>query len=157
MRFLLIVIGCLLSLFISPSAAQSESAPSDTSAAATGTGVMGTIKDFSFNVNDQDGHRKAIIKGDEAHILQDGIIQITNVDSTVFLTEQQSARILSMTASYDKRSSHIKTDQYVEIDYANMHIAGLGCFWTPEHKKIRIYQNVKTVINNTDTTRGIAL
>jgi len=107
---------------------------------------IGEAKGFSFNIPDAQGNKKATIAGDSAQFLPNGIVELNNV--LAVFHRQDKVEIKTQKAFFDKEKNQVYTDNFVEVEAANLKVSGTGAKWNPQSEEIEIQKNVKILLKN---------
>ncbi len=106
---------------------------------------------FSRYIPNGDGDILWELDGETARFLSSRLVEINRLTATSFDPEAEDLVIKADDVTYDLKSQAVATDEgRIEVRRENMVLTGKGVQWTPNGKRIRVLEDVKFLIKETD-------
>jgi len=110
------------------------------------------VKGFTMSIVDKGGKEKALIAGDTANLLPNGVVEVNNLVARIFGGGISNPDTIVHTAKgiYDRLRNTVTTDQFVRIDRRDVTITGTGLKWLPNRSKVVLLENLKVEYSAVD-------
>ncbi len=106
---------------------------------------------FSRYIPNSDGDILWELDGETARFLSARLVEINRLTATSFDPEADDLVIRADDVTYDLKTQEVATEEgRIEVRREKMVLTGKGVQWTPKGKRIRVLEDVKFLIKETD-------